>query len=185
MVYMDSPYIYARYAEGAKQHMQLIPPHNYGPPERCYYDLTTDFPGFIVHPYGEGIGLYVPWSPGALFHRQGHVNTADFCVDLLQGIAGIAPVAGNLSPMVEVTRFESDDGAYQLIHLVNGSGHFGNSFYPPVAVKDCQIQVDCQRTPRAVTGLRRGELLPYTVSNGKLSIHVPELGLFEAIKIDL
>ncbi len=184
LVYMDSPYIYARYAEGTKQHMRLIPPHNYGPPERCYYDLTTDFPGFVVHPFGEGSGLYVPWSPGALFHRQGHVNTADFCLDLLQRVAGLEPVACNLSPMIEVTHFESDDGTYQLIHLVNGTGHFGNTFYPPVPIENCQIQIDYPGTPSAVTGLRSGASLPFTRSRGKLSVHVPELGLFEAIKID-
>jgi len=126
----------------------------------------------------------VPWSPGALFHRQGHVNTADFCLDLLQGVAGLTPVSGNLSPMIEVTQFESDDGFYHLIHLVNGSGHFGNSFYPPVPMKDIQIQVDCHRQPKAVIGLRSGRVLSYTVLDGKLSINLAKLGLFEAIKID-
>ena len=184
LVYMNSPYVYARYAEGSIGRMKLIPPHNFGPPERCYYELTTEHPGFVVHPFGKGKGIYVPWSPGSLLHRQGHVNTADFCDDLLHGFAGLTPVSGNLSPMVEVTQFESDDGSYQLIHLVNASGHFGNSFYPPVPMKDIEVRIKLQRQPKSVTGLRSNQTLSYTTSDGQLAIQLPELGLFEAIKID-
>ena len=185
LVYMDSPYIYAQYAEAAEQHLKLIPPHNFGPPERCYYDLETKYPGFVVHAFGKGRAIYVPWSPGVLFHRQGYVNTAWFCADLLTGFAGLTPVGGNASPQVEVTLFEKDDGSYLLLHLVNGSGHFGVSFYPPVTMTDVEIVIPCAKEPRAVQGLRSARPCEYVWDAGFLMIHIPKINLFEAVKIVL
>jgi hypothetical protein len=189
LVYMDGAYVYATYADEAETRMNLIPPHNFGPPERCYYEQVTSHPGFVVHPYGEGCAIYLPWSPGALFHRQGHLNTAMFCGDLLLHVADVKAVGGTLSPMVEVTRFAKADGRYDLVHLVNGSGHFGNSFYAPVRMKDIRVSIECDSAPQTIIALRGGAELPDGASptfdweDGQLSIDVPELGLFEALKI--
>jgi len=183
LVYIDGSYVYATYDEETSPSMKLIPPHNYGPPERCYYDLVVDHPGFVVHSFGEGRAIYVPWMPGALFHRQGHVNTAWFCADLLEGVAGVAMVGGNLSPMVEVTLAEKNDGSYQLLSLVNASGHFGNSFYAPVTMTDVVVEVPLSEQPVSVVGLRSGQALPHEWADGTLTVHVPSLALFEAIKI--
>jgi len=183
LIYMDSPYIYASYAEDAQPYMRLIPPHNYGPPERCYYEQVTEHPGFVVHPFGQGKAIYLPWSPGALFHRQGYVNTAWFCADLLQAVAGLTPLGGNLAPQVEVTLFEKGDGSYLLLHLVNGSGHFGTTFYPPVRMTDVEVVIPCEKEPVAVQGLRLGKSLEHTWNQGVLTISVPKLDLFEAVKV--
>jgi hypothetical protein len=184
LIYMDGAYIYAQYAPGAVQHLRLIPPHKYGPPERCYYEQVTDFPGFVVNPLGEGKAIYLPWSPGALFHRQGHTNTADALAALLQGVAGLEPVGGNLSPQVEVTLFEKAGGSAQLLHLVNGSGHFGNSFYAPVPMRGVQVVVPCQREPRQVHALWADQLLDFSWYSGHLRVALPVLTLFEALLIE-
>ncbi|MGC9346513.1 MAG: hypothetical protein ACP5JG_00115, partial [Anaerolineae bacterium] len=188
LVYMNSFYVYARYSEGADRRLQLIPPHNFGPPERTYYDLVVDHPGVVVNPVGRGRAIYLPWLPGTLFHRQGHLNTAWFCADLLMGdkdagFAGVKPIGGNLSPQVEVGLLASDDGSYHLLHLVNTSGHFGNSFYPPVVMADVEVRLPYTDVPSAVVGLRSGKALHYDFTGGHLTIQVPELRLFEAIKI--
>jgi hypothetical protein len=185
LIYMDSAYVYARYSPGATPHLKLIPPHKFGPPERCYYEQVTDHPGFVVNPFGQGKAIYLPWSPGALFHRQEHINTADFLAALLQSVAGLATLGGNLSPQVEATQFEKADGSTQLIHLVNGSGHFGNTFYAPVTMHDVQVVVTCARQPKAVRGLRTGQPLRFTWADGRLSVQVPALELFEAIEVEI
>ncbi len=183
LVYMDGFYVYARYAEGAERRLQLVPPHNFGPPERCYYDLVVDHPAFVVNPYGQGRVVYVPWLPGTLFHRQGYPNTAWFCADLLEGFAGVEPVGGTLSPQVEVTLLEKEEGRVRLLNLVNASGHFGNSFFEPVPMMEMEVIIAHVREPVSVVGLRSGQALDYSWEDEALTVRVPRLDLFEAIEI--
>ena len=175
--------MYCKYAPQAEQRFKLIPPHNFGPPERCYYELVVDRPGFVVHPYGQGKAIYIPWLPGQLYRRQGHTNTFDFVSDLLEGVAGVAPVGGNLSPMVEVTLLESKLDGTQLLHLVNGSGHFGTTFYAPVPMHDVRVSIPCAAAPRSVTSLVTGKPVAFAFAAGTLSVTVPRLELFEALQI--
>lgn len=183
LLYLDGPYIYAEYVDDARQRLKLIPPHNFGPPERCYYEIVTGHPGFVERAVGQGQAIYLPWLPGSLFHRQGYPNTADFAADLLAHVAGIEPVGGDLSPMVEVTHFANDEADYELVHLVNGSGHFGVSFFAPVPMPDVTVSVPYKSEPRTVESLVREEACDYSWQDGVLTVRVPRLGLFEAIRI--
>lgn len=184
LLYLDGPYVYAGYEAGVERRLHLIPPHNFGPPERCYYELETDEPGLLVNDFGEGKAIYLPWLPGALFHRQGYPNTSEFIADLLEQIGGLAPVGGNLSPMVEVTRFVQKDGGFELIHLVNGSGHFGVSFFEPVTMTNVEVVVDCAQKPDKVWSLVNQRQVESTWQDGRLTIRVPSLGLFDAIRVE-
>jgi hypothetical protein len=183
LVYKDGAYIYARYAAGAHLHMRLVPPHRFGPPERCYYEQVTEHPGFVTHPFGKGKAVYLPWLPGELFHRQGHTNTADFCADLLEGVVGLRPVGGEIPPAVEVTLHEKADGSCQLLHLVNGSGHFGNTFYAPIPMNGVRVELPASRPVRAVMALRSGQTCAFSQHGQAFTLHVPRLELFEAVKI--
>lgn len=184
LVYLDGPYVYAAYAGEAEQRLRLIPPHMFGPPERCYWTQVTDHPGVVVHPFGEGRAIYLPWLPGALFHRQGYPNTSDFAADVLEGIAGLKPVGGNLSPMVEVTLMAKADGAAQVVHLVNLSGHFGNSFLEPVPMHDVEVKIPAEVRPKSAAALVCEQEIPFTWKDGELTLRVPRLDLFEAIQIE-
>ena len=184
LIFMDGPYVYADYAADATLRFKLIPPHMFGPPERCYYTQVTDHPGFVVRSFGKGRAIYIPWLPGRLFHRQGYANTFDFAGDVLEGIAGLTPIGGNLPPMVEATHFEKADGSAQIIHLVNGSGHFGVSFFAPVPIADLDVVIPCDRAPKAVQGLVSGKALSFSHAQDRLTVRVPRLALFEAISID-
>jgi hypothetical protein len=136
-----------------------------------------------VHAYGQGKAIYIPWLPGQLYRRQGHTNTFDFASDLLEGVAGIAPVGGNLSPMVEVTLLGSKQDGAQLLHLVNGSGHFGTTFYAPVPMHDVKVSIPCLAAPSSVISLVTGEPAAFGFADGTLSVTVPRLKLFEALQI--
>jgi hypothetical protein len=183
LVYMDSPYLYAQYAPDARLCLRLIPPHKFGPPERCYYEQVTDYPAFVTHPFVKGRALTLPWQPGALFYRQGHTNTALFLAALLENIAGLEPVGGNLPPAVEVTHFEKADGSGALLHLVNTSGHYGNSFYAPLPLHGLELSLPCAHPPAEVAGLRSGQALEHAWQDGRLAIKLPPLELFEAIQL--
>lgn len=113
----------------AKGDLSLIPPHNYGPPERCYWTDENDTPGL----YRTTKGAYVPWYPGSLFDREGHTNTLYFIWALLNSY-NVKNVTG-ISNQVEISMTQNGNGDY-MIHLVNISGHFGTSFLAPIIMKD-------------------------------------------------
>jgi len=186
LVYLDGHYVFGSYNDQVKTYFRLIPPHMYGPPERCYYTQVTDHPGFTVHPYGKGKGIYIPWKPGELFHRQGYTNTSDFAADLLEHAAGLTPVRGNVPPMVEVTVFEQQGKNASLLHLVNGTGHFGVTFYEPVTLSDLEVKLPAGTVPQAVTSvasLVTGKEYSYELNDGQLTVKLDKLSLFDAIRI--
>ncbi|TVY09207.1 beta-galactosidase trimerization domain-containing protein [Paenibacillus cremeus] len=183
LIYLDNHYVFADYSSKAETYFKLIPPHMYGPPERCYYTQVTEHPGFTVHPYGKGQGIYIPWKPGELFHRQGYTNTSEFVADLLEHVAGLTRIQGNLPPMVEATLFEQQGRGATLLHLVNGTGHFGVTFYAPVTLSDLEVQVPLSSAPRSVQSLYTGRRCAYSFSDGLLTVKLDKLGMFDAIKI--
>lgn len=184
LIYLHGLYVAAAYVPEAKPQLNLIPPHWFGPPERCYYTEVSDDPGFVVNVHGKGKAIYLPWLPGALFHRQGYPNTSDFVGDLVEYVAGIAPLGGNLSPMVEATHFHNAEEGFDLVHLVNTSGHFGVSFFAPVPMHDVAVTVPYAQAPKHVRGLVSGETYAHEWENGWLWVQVPWLNKFEAIRIE-
>jgi hypothetical protein len=145
--------------------------------------MVTGEPGLVVHPFGEGRALYVPWLSGTLVYRHGHPNTSAFVADVLEHHAGLEPLAGTVSPMVEMTLLERDDGALRLLHLVNGSGHFGNRYEAPVPMRDLEITIPFDGEPSAITCLVSGRRCEWSSRADRLTVQVPELGTFEAVKI--
>lgn len=183
LVYLDGLYVEADYRSGTRSRMRLVPPSPFGPPERCYYQVVTEEPGMIVHRYGQGRAAYVPWLCGALFYRQGHPNSSLFAADVLEHHAELAPLGGNIPPMVEATLFERSDGSFRLLHLVNGSGHFGLSYFAPLPITDLEVSLPVHGEPVSVTSLVSGRECAWSVSGPVLTVHVPTLNLLEAVKI--
>jgi hypothetical protein len=183
LVYFGDSFVYADYEESAVGTTRLIPPHWVGPPERCYWTQETELPGVIINSYGKGKALYLPWMPGRLFLREGHDNTVVFLGDLLKEKMGLESVEGNLSPMVEVTTATGADGSFRLIQLVNTSGHFGTTFYPPVSMTDLTFSFVHDRKPIRVVKLRTGEDVPFEWKDKHLTVTLDKLEFHEGLKI--
>lgn len=183
LVYLDGSYVDAEYRPEARRLLRLIPPGPFGPPERCVLPEPTGEPGLVVHRIGTGRAVYVPWPCGSIVDRHGHPNTSGFAADVLQHHTGLEPVGGTLPPTVEVTLFERADAGVHLLHLVNGSGHRGVSCVEPVTMRDLEVVLPYRGEPGEVTGLVGDRELEWHVANGRLNIWVPELGLFEAVRI--
>jgi len=181
LVFVDGMYIDADYRPGARGLLQLIPPGPFGPPERCVLPAATREPGLVVHPFGAGQAIYVPWRCGAMIDRHGQTNTSSFVADVLEHHAGLERVGGNLPTMVEVTLSERSDGQGLLLHLVNGSGAWGGT--PPVTIHDVEVVIPSIGEPSDVTGLVAGRTLDFHATKGGLMVRIPELGLFEAVRI--
>lgn len=183
LVFLDGPYVDARYRPEVECHLPLIPPGPSGPPERCVLPDATGEPGLAMHPFGQGWAVYVPWTCGALYERHGFPNTSSFATGVLEGFAGLEPLGGNLPPMVEVTLFQRDGDGDVLCHLVNGSGQLATTWFEPLAMHDLEVVLPIAGEPGLVTALVAGEDLQWHSERGRLTVTVPRLELFEAIRI--
>lgn len=181
LLYFGDSFLFCEYDNKATKYLKLIPPHNYGPPERCYYNQVTDLPGLVINSFGTGKGVHIPWFPGELFHREGYVNTSAFVGDLLNNILGISPIETNLSPMVEVTM--SDGDGFSLVQCVNTSGHFGTTFYEPVAMAGIWITVPWDKEPDGCISLQDGRDVEFVYADNRLKLEIGKLNFFDAIKI--
>ena len=185
LVYIDGDYVYASYEKDALPLISMIPPQPFGPPERCYplYPAGKNSAA-VRHPYGKGEAVYIPWFPGKLFHRQGYPNTMQLVADLLENVLGMQPVKTDLPPMVEVTLVSDRAASFHLLQFVNQTGHFGNSFYPPVTLPHAAVTVPLSRKPSKVSSLLNGKAVPFSYEDGKLSVEIADLGIFEALYIE-
>lgn len=125
--------------ENTKGYLHLIPEHPYGPPEVCYCTETTQLPGITVHQHGNGKGVLIPWHIGSFYHTEGYTNTLNVMQEVLFNLCGLKDMAPNLSPMVELVH--SCKEGKTVLSLINASGFFGNSFFPPVSMQNITLTV--------------------------------------------
>jgi len=185
LIFLDGAYLFHEYAPGFENRLAYIPPHPFGPPERCYYTQITDLPGYVHGAYGKGTSVYAPWYPGKLLYRQGYMNTWNFLVSLLEAACGDCRVGGNLSPMAEVTLQRDPGDTLRLFSVVNASGHYGVSFFDPVPIKDVSCTLPIDRPPATVTRLSDGEPLAFDYDEkvGRLTVTLSQSGLYDAAVI--
>jgi hypothetical protein len=174
-------FVFADLNPGAEKWMSLIPPHNFGPPERCYYTQITSIPGVSRNSFGKGYGVFIPWLPGDFFCEGGYENTLLFMRGVLFGLCGLTNTAPELSPQVEVTAGERP--GLTVVQLVNTSGHFGTSFYKPLPVRDVRVSVPLSGEPASVKSLYKPENVSYSYQNGMLNLTVDTLEEYEGIVI--
>ncbi len=195
LLYFGDTYVYAQYSESSERHLRLIPPHPHGPPERCYHSHVNDHPGWVVTRSGKGRSVYLPWFPGALFHRDGYLNTSWFIYDLLTGAAGIAPIETNAGPMVEITvqrprssqragpSAASGSSPFCLVSLVNTSGHFASSVFDPVELRDITVTIACAKKPERVLNLRDGSDVPFDYADANVTLRLETVRAAEVVQV--
>ena len=173
-------FIFVRPNEKAKTLLHLVPPQMYGPPERCYSTEESDLPGFTVFEHGKGKGVHIPFKPGSFFYKEGHLNTAWFMRDILEQVCGAESIAPDLTPMVETT-LASQSGR-MVVQLVNISGHYGNSYFEPVEIRNIYLKIPAgDRKISELRTLRSGEKPDYRHDGSYVKFTLPCLKEYEAV----
>ncbi|MCR5395941.1 MAG: beta-galactosidase [Lachnospiraceae bacterium] len=166
-------YIKGSLKNEAKGYFTLLPEQPFGPPEICYEKGKTAYPGVIEMPFGKGKSFWAPFEVGSFYREFGYENTFFFMKDVLESLAGIKPLIIS-SPMVEATITESEDA--WMIHLLNLSGSFGNTYHDPIEIGNVVINFDAEN--REVICLNGGEV---NIKDGAL--YLKSLKEYEAVVI--
>lgn len=184
LVYFGETFFRESCRPGARGYLRLIPPHPYGPPERCYYTEVTDVPGAWEYPYGKGRGIRIPWNCAGRYYTDGYANTFRFMRDLLVHMAGAYTAEdGPFTPMVAVTAGMARDGRCALIQLVNHTGHFGTSYFEPVPVGDIRLRISLPRRPALVLSGTKNTQVPFDWQQGTLRVKADLQGFFESLLV--
>ena len=159
----------------------IMPPQRFGPPEVCFRDEEpTGLYGLLVNDHGKGKTVYMPWNPGAIYFNEGYDIWFEFVKAALVEVLGVEQVSKTLSPMVEVTVGKSGDKT--VVHFVNGTGHFGTSFFDPVTV-DAEVEIPWDKGDACCENLDESGNAECEVLDGKLRIRVPKLGFHACVAI--
>lgn len=184
-IYLHDVYCYAEYQDGVKQNMRFIPPHRHSPPEDAYPTNITNYPAYTVNEFGLGCGVFIPWKPGADHYSYGFPHMGNFMADLLEHVLNIDHVTGNLPEMVEVEHTERRDGSVDYIHLINYTGYSLKSYFRPVPLYRLAVDLPWDKEPPTTAySMTNEKPVQFIYKEGRLSLQVEQLELFEAIKLN-
>ena len=187
--FADRPYVMlgktyweAAYEDGVARIGVLLPPEPFGPPELCFAtEPPTDFPAITCRLWGKGKALYIPWYPGTAYYQNGFDNWRLFMADVLETLCNLTSPAVRVSPMVEITHGKGE--GFEVIHFVNGSGHFGNSFFEPETLSNQAVTIPWAGDTVTCENLDEPGNLVYTLRDGRLTITIPRLGAHACVVI--
>ncbi len=160
----------------------LLPPQRFGPPELCYpTQEPLDCPAAAEYALGKGKNVYIPWYPGTAYYQDGYDNSLLFMKDVLLHICGCSSIAVELSPMAEVSWGQKD--GCTVLHFVNGTGHFGVSYFDPVPLREQTVEIPWDKPGAVCENIDVPGGVRYCLSGGRLRITLPELGFHACIVV--
>ncbi len=118
----------------------VIQPHNYGPPERCYYTSISEEPAYTIRKEEEGYALWIPWLPGYSFKKSKLVTISNWITDLLTEEVKCKPLETDAPICVEIAITKNCMDEY-LLSFVNGSGDMGGDWTRPLPVGPIEITI--------------------------------------------
>lgn len=184
LICFGETFAFERYRPGGRGYLHLIPPHPYGPPERCVYTRVTDVPGVWVCPFGQGKGIRIPWNCGQRYYTDGYSNTFRFMRDLMLHIARAESVEDRpFTPMLSVAAGMARDGNHALIQMVNHTGHFGTSYFPPVPLRDIALRLPLPQRPAYVASQTKNTRIPFDWEQGMLRVKTDIQDYFEGLLV--
>ena len=169
-------------AETAESIGVVMPPQRFGPPEVCYaMEEETSVPGFTINSKGKGKAVRVPWQMGSIYYNEGYDLWLLTAKALLVDVLGVESISETLSPMVQVTLGKKEGKT--MVQFVNGSGHFGNSFFDPVEIEDATVEIPWEGPDVICRSLYEKDNILYEKKEKSLKLTVKKLGFYEAIEV--
>ncbi len=184
------PYVHVGMPEDADPVMRMIPPHRFGPPEKCYWDHVTDWPGLIERQWGQGVSVHVPWQPDRHFHHLCLPEYGQLLAGLVRRHRGQGPrIWTDAGPRVEVVLRRQGDSDRLVVHLVNFAGQDGRAFYepPPLRHVSLAVRVGDLAFSRARSAMQDEALEVRRIADEqgvRYGVTVPRLGLFDKITFE-
>jgi hypothetical protein len=163
----------------SRQDLRLIGPFANNAPEFTVVEGPGTAPGLIGCTYGKGRAQWLPWRPGALYHRYGIPEYAALIGRLVAEAVGPAPVRTAAGPEVDVTLYAHPEG--MVLHVLNGASVQGRPLTDPPPLAGFEISVASPAA--AAISLTSGRTLATSRQGEYLRFALDRLEVFEAIAL--
>lgn len=181
LVPVGKAYQKREYAEGTVLFGGYEAPQRFGPPEACYAtEPTSAYPAVSVASRGTGSAVSIPWMPGTCYYEEGLDIWERFLTDLLNA-AGCNSISKNVSPMAEVTYGIKDEKV--LLQFVNGTGHFGKSYFDPAPLYDQTVTIPWDRDSATAIDIETPGNATAVLENGYLTVTLKKLDHYACITV--
>ena len=97
-------------------------------------------------------------------------------------LPGSRQVKTDAHPLVEMTVMDQPARQRTLVHLVNGTGHQGTAYFPPVELRN--IRIELSRDVRRVRAVDLDMDLPVTTNGNFRSFTLPSLKAYEVVIVE-
>ncbi len=161
---------------GAEAELRLIGPFANNAPEFTAVDGPGTTPGLLKRTHGAGRAAWLPWRPGALFHRHGILDYRQLLGLLVAEAAGPPPIVTDAPAVVEVMLYRAERG--RLLHLINGAAPFGRGVSEVVPLAGFTLRLRGTAAQRLDDGP-----LSVTREADEMILHLPRLDGFAAIAL--
>ena len=151
------------------------------PPELAYGHTASDDPDYVRGRHGSGEVVLVPWTVGRAYREFGKTDVRDHLGGVVRSLVDPA-VSADVHDRVEVVAGES--GGSTVVHLLNHSGARRRSYGAHVPVGGGSLRLagrgaDDVRADALVAGVS----LPTRPDGADLVVELPEVGLFEVVRV--
>lgn len=169
--------------------LTLVPPYPDLPMEEVYpRHPRTDIPGLYCRRYGKGRVVYIPWDLDRVFWEVLHPDHGRLLANAVRWVTNSPlPVTVSGPGVLDVTAWRSPSAI--TVHLVNLTnpmmmrGAFRELY--PVGTQTVTVQIPEGIDVQGVRFLRYGQEADYHLSQGVLTVVVPQVIDHEVVAIDV
>jgi hypothetical protein len=182
LLFVDGEYL--EMAPVDKPLLTLIPPSMFGPPEKVHIDrIETDKPGLVISDHGKGKIAFIPWDVGSLYYRLSSVSHSACVGDVIDHLLPNGrQLKSNAHPLVEITVMNQARHNRLNVHFVNLSGHSSTAYFPPLPMRDIDVQVEGRF--RKARSARMDRDLPVSYAGRYTRFSLPQLEAYDAVSLE-
>lgn len=125
----------------AEADLRLIGPFANNAPEFTSVAGPGTTPGLLWQWHGTGRAYWLPWRPGALFHRHGILDYRTLLGVLVEHVAGPPPIRSDAPGAVEMILYAHPRG--RVLHLVNNAAPQGRGLSELAPLAGFTLRLDC------------------------------------------
>lgn len=141
---VDGRYFHSAPRDGAATLIPFAPDQRFGPPEFSYAmpnATARPDPGVLSIKFGKGTAVHIPWTPEALYYRDGLQAHRDLFGAIINRFAPPPSMRLEGDGPVELTVQRQDGTGALMVHIINYAGQRNTAYVTPPALHGLRLGV--------------------------------------------